>query len=81
MVLSTLAVGQAAAAHNRHASFHARREQSKRADPYANVKWDDVAYDLKNVDWSAVNWKSVFASTPAASPTPTPQQQACPGCR
>jgi hypothetical protein len=26
VVLSTLAVGQAAAAHNRHASFHARRE-------------------------------------------------------
>jgi hypothetical protein len=26
LVLSTLAVGQAAAAHNRHASFHARRE-------------------------------------------------------
>lgn len=40
-----------------------------------NVAWKDVAYDLKNVDWNAVNWSSVFASTPAAKPTPTPEQK------
>lgn len=38
----------------------------------SNVNWDKVAYDLKEVDWAAVNWSSVFASTPAAAPTPAP---------
>lgn len=74
VVLSTLAVGQAAAANvqHRHASFHARREASKR-DVQA-VNWKDVAYDLKNVDWNKVNWSSVFAS-PAATPTPVVEQK------
>jgi len=74
VVLSTLAVGQAAALNHRHASFHARREAASKRD-MKDVKWDDVAYDLKNVDWNAVNWSSVFASTPAAKPTPTPEQK------
>ncbi|KAF2026614.1 hypothetical protein EK21DRAFT_115669 [Setomelanomma holmii] len=78
VVLSTLAVGQAAAAHNRHASFHARREASKRGADNA-VNWDAVAYDLKDVNWDEINWSSVFASTststPAAKATPTPQAQ------
>ncbi|KAH4188043.1 hypothetical protein HBH42_154030 [Parastagonospora nodorum] len=74
-VLSTLVVGQAAAAniHNRHASFHARREAaSKRQDPAAPVNWDALSYDLKDVNWEKVNWSSVFASSAAAA-TPTPE--------
>ncbi|KAF2998607.1 hypothetical protein E8E13_006905 [Curvularia kusanoi] len=76
LVLSTLAIGQAAAAnhHNRHASFHARRQQAEAKRSAANdVNWDGVAYDLKDVDWDKVNWSSVFAS-----PTPTPAAQATP---
>ncbi|KAF2825395.1 hypothetical protein CC86DRAFT_325470 [Ophiobolus disseminans] len=70
VVLSTLAVGQAAAAHNRHASFHARREASKRdADPVP-VDWNAISYDL-----SAVDWSSVFASDKAAKPTAAPEQK------
>lgn len=38
-----------------------------------NVNWNDVAFDLKDVDWEKVNWSSVFAS-----PTPTPAAQAAP---
>jgi hypothetical protein len=74
VVLSTLAIGQASAAtiHNRHASFHARREASKRGE---EVDWKALAYDLKDVDWDKVNWSSVFASTPAAKPTPTAEQK------
>jgi hypothetical protein len=48
------------------------RSEAKRSPDINNVNWDAVAYDLKDVDWSAVNWSSVFASTPAAAPTPTP---------
>ncbi|KAF2117296.1 hypothetical protein BDV96DRAFT_490049 [Lophiotrema nucula] len=67
LVLGTLAVGQAAAANVRHASFHARRSaEKKRADAYAGVNWADVTYDLSGVDWS-----SVFASK--STPTPTPE--------
>jgi len=73
-VLSTLAVGGAAAAHHgRHASFHARRQADVKPDPAVPVDWANVAYDLKGVDWSKINWSSVFASTPAATPTPTPE--------
>lgn len=74
-VLSTLAVGQAAASnlHNRHASFHARRQAEAKRSADNNVNWADVAYDLKDVDWDAVNWSSVFAS-----PTPTAVAQATP---
>lgn len=74
LVLSTLAIGQAAAAnhHNRHASFHARRQQTDAKRSAAeNVNWGGVAYDLKDVNWEKVNWSSVFAS-----PTPTPAAQA-----
>lgn len=69
VVLSTLAVGQAAAAnaHNRHASFHARREASKRGDPA--LDWGKLTYDLKDVDWEKVNWSSVFNKPAAATPT------------
>lgn len=86
VVLSTLAVGQAAAAnaHNRHASFHARREASKRGDPA--LDWGKLTYDLKDVDWEKINWSSVFnapaAATPAAEEkkpapvvTPTPEAE------
>ncbi|KAH7397362.1 hypothetical protein BKA66DRAFT_240760 [Pyrenochaeta sp. MPI-SDFR-AT-0127] len=78
VVLSTLAVGQAAAQnlHNRHASFHARRQAEAKRSAGTDVDWDKVAFDLKEVDWEAVNWSSVFASpTPAAvaQPTPTPE--------
>lgn len=70
MVLSTFAVGQAAAAHNRHASFHARRQgENKRST--GNVDWEGIAYDLKDVNWEEVNWSSVFAS-----PTPAPVVEA-----
>lgn len=68
MVLSTFAVGQAAAAHNRHASFHARRQaENKRSTD--NVNWEGIAYDLKDVDWEKVNWSSVFNKPAAATPT------------
>jgi hypothetical protein len=69
VVLSTVVVGQAAAAnlHNRHASFHARRQaEAKRSAD--NVDWSKVAYDLGDVDWN-----SVFAT-----PTPTPTPAAAP---
>ncbi|KAF2009545.1 hypothetical protein BU24DRAFT_428441 [Aaosphaeria arxii CBS 175.79] len=70
-VLSTLAVGQAAAANIRHASFHARRAVEKREDK--PVDWASVTYDLKNVDWSKVNWNSVFSSSATPSSTPPPK--------
>lgn len=74
LVLSTLAVGQAAAAnHNRHASFHARRQADAKRSAGNNVDWKAVAYDLNDVDWDKVNWSSVFAS-----PTPTPAAQVTP---
>ncbi|ORY17507.1 hypothetical protein BCR34DRAFT_596977 [Clohesyomyces aquaticus] len=74
LVLSTLAVGQAAAANIRHASFHARRAaEQKRGADYKNVNWHDVSYDLSHVDWS-----SVFAPTPTPTPTPTPSPKSEP---
>ncbi|OAL52460.1 hypothetical protein IQ07DRAFT_585635 [Pyrenochaeta sp. DS3sAY3a] len=84
VVLSTLAVGQAASIHNRHASFHERRRAGDVKRSADEVDWDKVAVDLKDVDWAAINWSSVFASptpAPASSqaveakkvePTPTP---------
>ncbi|KAF1912164.1 hypothetical protein BDU57DRAFT_80653 [Ampelomyces quisqualis] len=72
VVLSTLTVGHAAAAHshNRHVGFHARREAAKRDEP---VDYSKLSYDLSNVNWDEVNkevnWSSVFAS-PVATPTP-----------
>ncbi|KAF1938141.1 hypothetical protein EJ02DRAFT_425949 [Clathrospora elynae] len=86
VVLSTIVVGQAAAAnlHNRHASFHARRQADAKRSPDTPVDWNKVTYDLKDVDWEAVNWSSVFNSptptpTPAPivapTPTPTPEQE------
>lgn len=62
IVLGTLAVGSVAAVHNRHASFHARRQVEAKRD-MADVDWSKVAYDLSNVDW-----KSVFPDQPAATP-------------
>lgn len=78
LVLSTLAVGQAAAAtaHNRHASFHARRQADAKRSPDSAVDWTKIAYDLKDVNWDEVNWSSVFNSptpTPEAKPAPTPE--------
>ncbi|KAI4686105.1 uncharacterized protein J4E88_003942 [Alternaria novae-zelandiae] len=69
-VLSTIVVGQAAAAnlHNRHASFHARRQAEVKRSAANEVDWSKVAYDLSDVDWS-----SVFAT-----PTPTPAPAAAP---
>ncbi|KAF1832820.1 hypothetical protein BDW02DRAFT_624808 [Decorospora gaudefroyi] len=71
VVLSTIAVGQAAAAnlHNRHASFHARRQASEgKRSADTEVDWSKVAYDLNDVDWS-----SVFATpTPAAAAKDSP---------
>jgi hypothetical protein len=64
VVLSTVVVVQAADAniHNRHASFHARRQAEVKRSADNNVDWSKVAYDLGDV-----NWSSVFAT-----PTPTP---------
>ncbi|KAJ4352770.1 hypothetical protein N0V95_003988 [Ascochyta clinopodiicola] len=72
LVLSTIAVGQAAAAnhHNRHASFHARRQADAKRSAGNDINWKAVAYDLNDVDWDKVNWSSVFTS-----PTPTPAAQ------
>ncbi|KAI8931628.1 hypothetical protein NX059_011279 [Plenodomus lindquistii] len=83
VVLSTLAAGSAAAAthaHNRHASFHARRQAEVKRSADSNVNWDAVAYDLKDVDWSKVNYGAP-ASSPAPSapaPAPTPEQKEAP---
>ncbi|KAG9187572.1 hypothetical protein G6011_05443 [Alternaria panax] len=70
VVLSTVVVGQAAAAnmHNRHASFHARRQAESKRSAGNDVDWSKVAYDLGDV-----NWNSVFAT-----PTPTPTPAAAP---
>lgn len=68
LVLGTLAVGQAAAAnhHNRHSSFHARRQADAKRSAGNDVNWKAVAYDLNDVDWDKVNWSSVF-STPTST--------------
>jgi hypothetical protein len=47
---------------------------SAKRDP-AEADWSRIAYDLKDVDWDAINWSSVFASSAAATPTPTPEQK------
>ncbi|USP79536.1 uncharacterized protein yc1106_06810 [Curvularia clavata] len=69
LVLSTIVVGQAAAAnlHNRHASFHARRQAEAKRSADGQVDWSKVAYDLSDVDWD-----KVFAK-PSPSPTPEPE--------
>ncbi|KAF2123889.1 hypothetical protein P153DRAFT_351411 [Dothidotthia symphoricarpi CBS 119687] len=74
MVLSTFAVGQAAASHmhNRHASFHERRQAEAKRSAGADVDWNKVAVDLKDVDWEAVNWSSVFQSSTAVAAASTP---------
>ncbi|KAF2198418.1 hypothetical protein GQ43DRAFT_400911 [Delitschia confertaspora ATCC 74209] len=64
LVLSTLAIGQAAAGHVKHASFHTRRtaEQQKRSAEDAalitSVDWKK-AVDWTKVDYSNVNWAKV----------------------
>lgn len=72
LVLSTLAVGQAAAANLRHASFHARR--SANAAGADTVAWNNVVRDT--VDYKAATdkitqeeWDAIFASQgqPAAT--------------
>lgn len=69
LVLSTIVVGQAAAGnlHNRHASFHARRQAADAKRSVGDVDWSKVALDLGDV-----NWNSVFAS-PTPTPAPAPQ--------
>lgn len=73
LVLSTLAVGQAAAGNLRHASFHARRSANL-AGP-ESVAWNNVVRDT--VDYKAATdkitqaeWDAIFASQNAAQPTP-----------
>ncbi|KAF1995356.1 hypothetical protein P154DRAFT_474478 [Amniculicola lignicola CBS 123094] len=67
LVLSTLAIGQAAAGSVRHASFHARRSAAKRDN--SAVDWSKVSYDLSSVDWSTVDFGN---GKPSPSPTPSP---------
>ncbi|KAF1359270.1 hypothetical protein EJ07DRAFT_156175 [Lizonia empirigonia] len=69
LVLATLAVGQAAAAnhHNRHSSFHARRQADAKRSAGNDVNWKAVAYDLNDVDWDKVNWSSVFSTLTSTS--------------
>jgi hypothetical protein len=40
-----------------------------------DTDWKAIAYDLKDVDWDAINWSSVFASPAAATPTPAAEQK------
>lgn len=76
LVLSTLAVGQAAAANIRHASFHGRRHaQEKRDASYDNVDWSKVSYDLSGVDWSSVFGTSKTTPTPTPTPSPSSKQE------
>lgn len=74
-VLSTLAVGQAAAHTIRHAGFHARRhEEAKRGD---GVDYSKV--DYSGVDWTKVDWDAVFSlknKQPVATPAPEPEYKA-----
>lgn len=69
LVLSTIVVGQAAAAnlHNRHASFHARRQAEAKRSADNQVDWSKVAYDLSDVDWD-----KVFAKPTPSAPAPAP---------
>lgn len=73
LALGTLAVGQAAAAGHRHASFHARRNGNT---GLAEVDAVQLARDLKDLDWKTINidWASVLATVNFA-PTPTPEVQ------
>lgn len=85
LVLSTLAVGQAAAAGNlRHASFHARRSANI-AGPegvaWNNVVRDAVDYKAATDKISQAEWDAIFASQknqPAAAPTAAPAAAAPP---
>jgi hypothetical protein len=73
LVLSTMVLSQAAAAnlHNRHASFHARRQAEAKRSADNQVDWSKVAYDLSDVDWD-----KVFAKpTPEAAPEPSKPAQ------
>lgn len=87
VVLSTLAAGSAAASHlhNRHASFHARRQaEVKRNDGAHNVDWNAVAYSLKDVKWDELHYGDHHAPAsshaPSLPPPPVaaPEQQAAP---
>lgn len=87
LVLSTLAVGQAAAANHRHASFHARR--SANAPGPESIEWnkvvrDAVDYDaaIKSANIPQSEWDAIWASehggqaaatsAPAATYAPAP---------
>lgn len=76
LVLSTLAVGQAAASNVRHASFHARRNAvaSKRGDydnvDWNKVDWEKVSYDLSSVDWDEVFGKKSSSAAPSSTQAP-----------
>lgn len=77
VVLSTLAVGQVAALHNRHASFHERRQAEVKRD-IEGVDWSKVAYDLSNVNWSTVKYNLPGQSTPTPAPQAAAAQPASP---
>lgn len=81
LVLSTLAVGQAAAANHRHASFHARR--SANAQGPESIEWNKVVRDAVDYDAAikAANipqseWDAIYASgqgkAPPAATQPAP---------
>lgn len=79
LVLSTLAIGQAAAGTIRHAGFHARRavEQKRSADEAAfaqSVDWKKVA---EETDWSTVtDWSKVNYGGGNAGNAPAPSEVA-----
>lgn len=87
LVLSTLAVGQAAAANHRHASFHARRSGAA-AGPEA-IEWNKVvrdaidydaaikAADISQSEWDAI-WKSDHPDAPAPTQAPASSHAAAP---
>jgi hypothetical protein len=82
LVLSTLAIGQAAAGTIRHAGFHARRHaEQKRSevDYVQSVDWKKIAEntDYSNVDWSKVNYAKPSSSA-AAAPSVAPSSVAPP---
>lgn len=82
LVLSTLAIGQAAAGTIRHAGFHARRHAEQKrneADYVASVNWKKIAEsaDYSKVDWSKVNYdNSPSSSSAAAYVAPAPSAPA-----
>ncbi|KAF2494662.1 hypothetical protein BU16DRAFT_539928 [Lophium mytilinum] len=75
-VLATLAIGQAAAGHLKHKSFHARRSNLAQDKVEIDVgKREAVNYDVSDVDWTKalehVDWSKVNYGGASSTPSPS----------